>query len=162
MLLGRLLAALVVCLPLLAVTGGVAWVAVGERTGSHPLSLSPARNSAEAAAAADPAAMLRFMRQGDDPTRVKPVRPELISSEVLFATTLEAAMWARELNIVRLLDDEGAIVGADQRLELACLAEDLDLMAVAEYLVPERTCEPGAALRRVKARTRPEKGRLDD
>ncbi|MGH9348731.1 MAG: hypothetical protein ACRD26_15845, partial [Vicinamibacterales bacterium] len=114
------------------------------------------RNSAEAAAAGDAAAMLLFLRRGDNPTRVHPVRPDLISSAIVRATTLEAAMWSRRISMIRALDREGAIIGDDERRELACLARDLDLPDVAEYLAPAQACVRGQAVERVVARSRQE------
>jgi hypothetical protein len=113
-------------------------------------------NSAEAAAAGDAARALRFLRMGDDPTRIHVIRPEVISARVQRATTVEAAMWSGHAEMVRALDREGAIVDPDQRRELACLALDLDMPEVADYLAPERTCVKGAAVARIVARSKPE------
>lgn len=141
------------------IVGACVWLALiagGESAGRRPFADAPLQNSAEAAAAADPAAMLRFIRQGDDPTRIHPVRRDLISSQILKATTLEAAMWSRRIEMIRLLDREGAIVGEDQRRELACLAADLDLSDVAAYLAPDARCERGVAVRQIVSRSTPE------
>jgi hypothetical protein len=146
------LAALVV--PLVAATLWIGWIAAGEAAGVRPFSAPPLRNSAEAAAAGDAAAMLRFLRMGDNPTRIYPIDPSLISSTVQYATTLEAALWSRRVDPIRLLDRQGAIVGVDARRELACLAADLDLPDVVAYLAPHHLCVPGAALSRIQARTK--------
>lgn len=146
--------ALLIALPPVAVTAWALVIAVGERTGSAPFAAPPFRNSAEAAAAGDAAAALRFIRLGDNPTRVHAVRPEIISSAILRVTTLEAALWSRRINMIRALDREGAIVGDDERQTLACLALDLDQPDVAEYLAPGTTCVRNAAMERVVARSR--------
>ncbi|HEY6362010.1 MAG TPA: hypothetical protein VIX63_12935, partial [Vicinamibacterales bacterium] len=114
-------------------------------------------NSAEAAGMASAVHVIRFLRMGEDPNRVYPLRPEIISSSVLRATTLEAAVWSRQPALIQLLDREGAIVGADRRRALACLAADLGVEDVADYLAPEDTafCEPGKAFEAVLARTSP-------
>jgi hypothetical protein len=65
-------------------------------------------------------------------------------------------MWSGHAEMVRALDREGAIVDPDQRRELACLALDLDMPEVADYLAPERTCVKGAAVARIVARSKPE------
>ncbi len=90
-------------------------VAAGERLGATPFAGVVPANSAEAAGMASAADVLRFLRPGEDPNRVYPVRPEIISSAVRRATTLEAAMWSRQVELMQLLDREGAIVGPDQR-----------------------------------------------
>lgn len=152
-----ILFALVIALPMVAATAWAIVIAAGERTGRAPFASTPFRNSAEAAAAGDAAGMLRFLRFGDNPTRVHAVRPDLISSAIVRVTTLEAAMWSRRVNMIRTLDREGAIIGNDQRHELACLALDLDLDDVADYLEPGASCVPDEAMKRVVARSNPEK-----
>jgi hypothetical protein len=111
-------------------------------------------NSAEAASLGNVADVVRFLAFGDNPARIYPVRPQFISSSVPYATTLEAAMWSRSLEVVKLLDERGAIVGDGSRHALACLAADLDLPDIVAYLAGSTApaCEPGAALRRVTAR----------
>jgi hypothetical protein len=141
--------------PIAVVAAGIVATAAGERAGLAPFAGLVARNSAEAAAMGHAAEMLRLLKAGEDPRRVYPVRAEIISSAVLQATTLEAALWSRQLEMVRLLDRQGAIDGDGQRRALACLAVDLDLGDVAEYLTVNGgpPCEPGQALARVIART---------
>lgn len=146
-----LLAAPIVGTALFAIT-----VAAGEQRGSNPFSAPPYRNSAEAAAAGDPATMLRFVRMGDDPTRIKVVGPEAISSQVLRVTTLEAAMWSRSIEMIHVLDREGAIIDDAQRKDLACLAVDLDMPDAKAYLAPDAECVRGVAVERIIARSKPE------
>lgn len=111
------------------------------------------QNGAEAAAAGDAARVLRFLRMGDDPTRIHSVRPQFISGNILKVTTMEAAMWSRQIDMIRALDREGAIVDPDQRRDLACLAFDLDLPAVKRYLDADVACVRGAAIARIIERT---------
>jgi hypothetical protein len=148
--------AFLTALPVLVVTAGMLWLAEREWRGHNPLGVPPFRNSAEAAAAGDAAMALRLLRMGDNPTRIYPIRSGVISSQVLSATTLEAAMWSRHIELIRALDREGAIVDQDQRRQLACLALDLDLPDVASYLAPDQTCVRGAAVKRIIARSTPE------
>jgi acetamidase/formamidase len=103
---------------------------------------------------ADAGGVLRFLRHGEDPHAVHPVRSEIISSAILRATTVEAAMWSRQVEMIKLLDREG-IIGDEQRASLACLAVDLHVDEVVEYLAPggASACQPGQALARVAART---------
>ncbi len=130
-------------------------VAAAERLGSHPFAGLVPHNSAEAAALADAAGLLRFLRRGEDPRAVYPVRPEAISSAILQATTVEAAMWSRQVEMIKLLDREGVIHDGEERASLTCLAVDLEIDDVVEYLAADGTsrCEAGEALARVTART---------
>lgn len=130
-------------------------VVLGERVGATPFAGMTPANAAEAAGMGSAVHVIRFIRLGVDPNRVYPVRPEIISSAVLRATTLEAAMWSRQVELVELLDREGAIVGAAQRHALACLAADLKVDDIVDYLAPDSIsdCAPGKAFDRVAART---------
>jgi hypothetical protein len=134
-------------------------VTIGERSGATPFAGMVPANSAEAAGGGNAVYLIRFLRAGEDPRRTYPLRAEIISSTVLRATTLEAAMWSRHVEIFELLDREGAIAGPQQRQTLACLAADLDLDDIERFLVPVGApdgasgCTPGAALARVLART---------
>src|SRR5262245_8811051 len=65
-------------------------------------------NIAEAAAQGSAAEVVRRVRQGEDPRGVRALRPESISSSVLRASALEAAVWSREVELVELLDRLGA------------------------------------------------------
>jgi hypothetical protein len=153
----RLSAALTLALlvPVAATTVVVAWVSASERIGAHPFAGLAPQNSAEAAALANAGELLRFMRQGENPHAVYPVRPEVISSAILRATTIEAAMWSRQVEMVKLLDREGIIRDGDERALLACLAVDLRVDDIVDYFGAEQAsgCTPGQALGLVTART---------
>lgn len=114
------------------------------------------RNIAEAAAMGSASETLRLLRDGHDPTRVEPVRPELISTLVTRATALEAAVWSHHVELIRLLDEHGAIGGPALRHELACVASDLRFADTVQYLSPDGppSCVPEAAIERVFARSR--------
>jgi hypothetical protein len=146
--------AVALLVPICIATAGIAWVAAGERAGARPFAGLVPQNSAEAAALANAGDLLRFLRRGEDPHAVYPVRPDVISSAILRATTIEAAMWSRQVEMIKLLDREG-LIRDDERAALACLAVDLRIDDVIEYLAPEGSsgCEPGQALARVTART---------
>ena len=147
--------AVALLVPLCAATAGIMLVTAGERAGLAPFAGLEPRNSAEAAGLAHAGDVLRFLRKGEDPRQVYTVRPEIISSAVLRATTLEAAMWSRQLELVQLLDRLGAF-DQRERAALACLAADLKVDDIVEYLAPGgiEHCEPGEALERVFARSR--------
>ena len=140
--------------PLCAAMAGIGLITAGERVGAAPFAGSAPQNSAETAGLASAGDVLRLPRKGEDPRRVYVVRPEIISSAVRRATTLEAAMWSRQLELVQLLDRQGSF---DQgaRAALACLATDLRIDDIVEYLAPDGAghCEPGKALGRVLARS---------
>ena len=140
--------------PLCVMTAFFALVSVAELFGVTPFAGPTPRNSAEAAALGRAADLMLFLRSGEDPDRVYQVDPEVISSSVQLATTSEAAMWSRQLALVRLLDAEGALHDHETRRRLACLAADLDLDDVAQYLSPAVDhCVPGRALADIVART---------
>ncbi len=145
---------LALVLPIVVVTAGAAWVAAGERAGVTPFAGLAPVNGAEAAGLGSAGEVFRFLRAGDDPRRVQTIRPEVISSSLRLATTLEAAVWSRQLEMIQLLEREAALTAAD-RHPLACLAADLDVEDVAEYLRRDgdAPCEPDDALERVMART---------
>jgi hypothetical protein len=84
------------------------------------------------------------------------VRPEIISSAITEVTALEAAVLARKVELVRMLDRRGYIRGDAARRGLACLAADLDADDVVQYLVRpgDPPCEPDAARGRLLARSK--------
>jgi hypothetical protein len=140
-----------VCLALACVIG----IVIAEHSGSTLFGDVPPRNLAEAAATGRADDVVRRLRLGEDPHRVYDLRPEAISSVVLKATTIEAAMWSRQLLMIQLLDREGAIADAAHRREMTCLAADLDSGDIVEYLSPggPPECTRGEVFNRVLART---------
>lgn len=139
-------------LPLATATAAILWVSLGETAGAAPWAGLVPRNGAEAAGLGSATDLLRFLRAGEDPHAVYDVRPDVISSAIRKATILEAAMWSRQVELVQLLDREGAIAASD-RDALTCLAADLKIVDVVAYLAPEGAhCEPGEALQQVADR----------
>jgi hypothetical protein len=144
-------------LPPVAALALLAAMTVGEHSGRPLMAYDPPRNGAEAAALGQAAALTGFLRAGEDPSRVYPLRAEALSSGVPRATILEAAVLSRREPIVLLLDHRGAIGDAAVRQELACLASDVKQRDIAELLAPNGTaCSPGAALERWSARRHPQ------
>jgi len=143
-----------VVVPALFATVAVLVFAVRELSGTTPLSNGPMRNVAEAAGAGQSSEVLRLLRDGDDPRRFWPVRPEIISSYVTRPTGLEAAIWGGR-NIVELLDQRGFIADDGTRVHLTCLAKDAGKTEVVEYLTASGapSCETGAAFASVKDRS---------
>lgn len=149
----RFVIACVAALPLCVVTIYLAAVSLTEAGGGSLLAARAPANVAEAAASGRADLVLRLLRHGERADAVYDVHPDVISSAVRRATALEAAIWSRQLELVELLDREGAIPHAERRA-LACLAGDLGVDDVAEYLGPvEPACVPDEAYNAVAART---------
>jgi hypothetical protein len=129
--------------------------AVAEWRGYTPVSYQPPSNFAEAAGMGIGSEAMRFLREGADPNEVANVRPDIISSEITRVTGLEAAIWSRRVELVRMLDREGAIQGAAVRHHLACLATHLRVQDVLVYLAPTglSNCNPDETFRAIRARS---------
>jgi hypothetical protein len=130
-------------------------VAIAERSGGTLFAAAPPANLAEAAAMGRGDDVARRLQLGEDPFAVYDLRPEVISSAVRKATVGEAAMWSRQLLMIELLD-RGDAIGDTNRLELACLALDLEVdEEIVELLSPGSSpdCVPQRARDRVLART---------
>lgn len=145
---------LFVAIPAVVATALLAGIVVGENDRVRAVG-TRVENVAEAAGSANASEVIRLMHAGEDPSRVYPVRDWVISSSVRHATGLEAALWSRHIDMIRLLDQEHALGDLQVRHDLACLAEDLHEPDIAQYLTGggEPRCVPGRALARVIART---------
>jgi hypothetical protein len=143
-----------IALPPALALGGVLVVGAAERAGFTPLAYPPPSNSAEAAADRNAASMLQLLLR-ERPGTVHRLRPGALSEGIVVATTAEAALWSRQLEMIQVLDRESAVpTDPDERARLACLALDLGAEDIAAYLVGSvPTCEPGAALLRMRARS---------
>lgn len=150
----RTVAAALVVPPLVA-TACVIAVSIAERTGGTIFAAAAPANLAEAAALGRGDDVVRRLHQGEDPRRVYDLRPEIVSSAVVKATPMEAAMWSQRLLMIHLLDRGGAIADEAARSHLACLAMDLGLAEAVDYLASATApaCVPGEARNRVLART---------
>lgn len=148
----RVFGMLAVALPAAASALAVAAFAVLEVAGNRSITMAPV-NIAEAAGLANASEVLRLLRSGADPARVMPARPEIISSAVPHISALEAAVWSRHVELVHMLDDEGVIVG-DERRRLACLAADLQVGDIVDYLSPEAPpdCMAGQVEQEIRSR----------
>jgi hypothetical protein len=147
---------LAAALPAVIATLAVVGLATIETGGYTPMSLQPA-NLAEAVGLGNAAETLRLLAYGESPYRVEPVRRELITSMEMRLTPLEAAIYSKKLELVRLLDSRGVIVDSGTRAALACLAVDIEAKDLAEYLSRglDLKCEPGAALLTIARRMEP-------
>jgi hypothetical protein len=135
-----------------AITLGFAAV---EMSGRAPLSDQRPANVAEAAGMGLDAETLRLLRRGNDPRRLYPVRPDIISSSVTRANAFEAAVWSRRVKVMRLLDNEGRL-SRQEKQRLACLATGLGVKSVVDYLAPDGVigCDPEAVFAAIEARSR--------
>jgi hypothetical protein len=151
----RLASVVVTALPPAAGTFAVIVFVVAELFGHTLLSEGPHRNLAEAAAMGSISEVIRLLSAGEDPNRVVSVRPHVISTSVTRVTALEAAVWHRSAELVRLLDRKGAIVDEDTRHHLTCLASDLRADEIVRYLSPKGppSCTPEEAIKLVLARS---------
>ena len=148
----RVIRTLAVALPPMAAVAAVALFAVLEAAGNRSITMAPA-NIAEAAGLANASEVLRLLRSGEDVSVVMPVRPEIISSAIPRISALEAAVWSRHVELVHMLDEEGVILG-DERRRLACLAADLQIGDIVEYLSPKvsPTCVVGQVEQEIRGR----------
>jgi len=143
----------------LALAPGIVWlylaaIAAAESAGGTWLTARTPANIAEAAGTARADLVVRFLEAGQDPARVYPLHPDVISSTVLHATALEAAVWSHQRPLIELLDRKGAIPGGG-RHALACLAADVGVDDIVGYLSPAAPpdCVRGEAMGQVTART---------
>lgn len=146
----------VCALPPLLLFAATLTVAVGERAGLAPFGGMRPANAAEAAGLGHSGELLRFLWRDSDPHAVYRVDSAIISSSVQWATPLEAAIWSRRVEMIQLLDREGFLPDVSTRRDLACLASDLRVDDIVEYLAPDGAtwCTPDAAVEAVLARTR--------
>lgn len=144
----------VAVVPVLAATLLPAAYAVAEWRGQPPLAYPPPRNVAEAAGMGLEADMLRMLREGQDPARPLPVGPHVISSEITRVSALEAAVWTRRVQLVRLLQREGLLESAVTRQHVACVATAIGAGDIVDYLFPHGLtgCDPVRTVEIVQSR----------
>jgi hypothetical protein len=144
--------------PVVLATLAVIVFVVFELSGRTLSSEGPLRNLAEAAAMGSVSEVVRFLQAGDDPNKLVEVRPFAISSSIRRVTGLEAAVWHRSAQLIQLLDRTGAIGTGDTRRRLTCLAADLRVDEIVEYLAPDGAswCVPGQMIAEIEARSREE------
>ena len=150
--------ATVICAAL-AFAPGIVWlylaaIVAAEGSGGTWLAARLPANIAEAAGTARADLVVRFLEAGQDPARIYPLHPDVISSTVRHATALEAAVWSHQRPLIELLDRKGAIPGGG-RHALACLAADVGVDDIVAYLSPDAPpdCVRGEAIGHVTART---------
>jgi hypothetical protein len=144
----------VVVAPALTATLLAAGFAAGELLGGHPFSYSRPRNIAEAAAMGSGAEVLRLLRAGEDPRAIMDVRSELISSNITRVNAVEAAVWGRRVQLLRMLERHGAIEGDDMKRYVACLATLARVPSIVEEFATSGTgeCDEEQVARALEAR----------
>lgn len=142
-------------LPPVLATAGIVWFSLSELAGRTPLSSGAPANIAEAAGLGSGAEVMRMLREGQDPRAVLPLSRETISSTVTRASAIEAAVWSRKVQVVDLLDREGALADPEQRHHVLCLARDVGVDEIVVYLAKTdpAPCEEGRAVAAVLARS---------
>jgi hypothetical protein len=128
-----------------------------DASGRTPFTYAPPRNAAEAAGMGNGPEVLRFIRQGDSPTAVVPVRPDIISSSITRVTPAEAAVWGRRGRLIALVDRLGGIPDDAERRRLACLAAAIRAEDVVAYLSANEAggeCDRDQVIRAIEARSR--------
>ena len=152
---GTTMLAVGVAAPIVLATVAVLAFSGLEILGRTPSAIGPPRNIAEAVAMGAASEVLRLLGYGEDPNRVMPVRPDIISSEITRVTAVEAAVWSHHWEMVELLDRHGAIVDAETRRHLICLTVDVGDADILAYLTKGRDpdCVRGAALASVRERS---------
>jgi hypothetical protein len=144
--------------PACLVTLGVVVFMLFEMSGRTLSSEGPTRNIAEAAALGSDSTVMRLLLAGEDPNQVVEVRPYAISSSIRRVSGVEAAIWNHSIQLITLLDRVGTIGEGENRRRLTCLAADLHVDNIIEYLAPNGAswCMPGQTVAEIEARSREE------
>jgi hypothetical protein len=144
-----------VLLPAAAATAAVALFVLLDAAGATLFSDDPPLNIAEAAGMGSGPEVLRLLREGQDPTEVLPVRPYIISSNITRVTAVEAAVWGRRVQLLRLLEREGAFGGSEARQYVACLATIARVPSIVDEFAPSGVvaCDVDEIIQRLKARS---------
>ena len=127
-----------------------------DAAGETPFTYEPPKNAAEAAGMANAPEVLRFIRLGDSPTAVMPIRPDIVSSSITRLTPAEAAVWSRRGRLLVLVDQLGGIKDDAERRHLACVALAIQADEMAAYLAPQGVsdCDREQVIRGIEARSR--------
>jgi len=142
--------------PVVAASALVVSFVAFDMAGAPPLSYRMPTNMAEAAGMGSGWEVLRRLRDGEDPNAVQPVGPDVISSSIRRVSAVEAAVWGRRVQLLRLLEREGAIQGDETKRYLACLATIARVPAIVEHFAPGGAsgCDEDRVLRQLEARAR--------
>jgi hypothetical protein len=140
---------ILLALPPVAATLGLAIVACAELAGSDPLTMGAPRSVSEAIAMRDPAGAARLVESGADVNAIELIRAGVLFDRPLLATPSETAVIVDQAPMLEFLASRGAAVPRDR---LTCLATDLGARSVRPQLGDASSCRPGAAWAAVLAR----------
>ena len=144
----RLVTNILLALPPLAVTLGLAIVACTEIAGAHALTMGEPRSVSEAIALRDGAGAARLVESGADVNAIGLIRPGILSDRPVLATPLETAVIVDAAATLEFL----ASHGAEPVASLTCLAADVGARTLRPGRDDASTCRAGAALQAVLAR----------
>lgn len=123
--------------PALAALGFSVVIAVGWAIGADPFWARPELTLSEAAATRDSAEVVHQIEQlGRDPNASYPVREGVLGAGTSISP-VEAAVLSKRAEMVRLLLRHGAAPLPDERLRLACAAQESSAGDVVAALVPD-------------------------
>ena len=142
-------------LPAICTVGALTCIAYELAGRTPPMAIASPQNIAEASGMGSAADIWRFFDQGEQPERVYDIRPEIISPQVTRASAVEAAIWSREVDVVRFLVERGALSAPAARRRMACLGAELGTKDIVEYLDPAHGagCDGGSVADEIAART---------
>jgi hypothetical protein len=131
--------------PPIVVTVGLAVFAGAELSGAHPLTWGEPRSVVEAIALRDEAAAARLLEDGADIDAIGLIRGGILFEQPVLATPLEAAVLVDAAAAFEYLRSRGAHVTPD----VGCLARDIGARAVRSRIADAPSCPPGAVLQAV-------------
>ena len=118
----RRLIAVVVALPAIVLGASTAAMLGRAVPGAHPVWREEPVNLTEAAALRDQATVVRMIRRGEDPYRRRELRADLVFSEKMELTPLEAAIATQRAEIVEIILWSAPPPGAGVWNRARCLA----------------------------------------
>lgn len=133
------IAAASILVPQLATLVVILILLVGWTVGYHPFWPIPEVTVSEAAATADHAEVVRLITNGADPNGPSPVRIGIINDTAHVMTPLEAAVFVRRLELVKLLVEHGAVLSPQVTTSLIELAKKYDAPDIVAYLQDSAT-----------------------
>ena len=136
---------LLLAVPPLVVTIGLAAFAGAELSGSHPMTMGAPRSVPEAIALRDEATAARLLEDGAGVDEIGLIRAGILTSQPVLATPLEAAVLVDSATAVEYLKSRGARLPSD----LGCLARDIGAHLVRRQIADVPSCPAGTTLQAV-------------
>lgn len=117
-------------------------VAIGGAVGWTPFWPTDAATLSEAIALRDLATARALFEAGADPNATYAVRADLVKSQAVAITPLEAAVTTREDWVFAFVLDHGASMDEASRARVYCLARQENADRIAEMIVPPDAVPP--------------------